>query len=153
MREQALGRSRGGLTTKVILTAADEDTAIAVDVVPGQANDAPLLEPLLGRTLRRIPAVDELVGDKAFDGDPQRFACLDRNVATVIPSKANRVEPWPLDEAAYRGRNRVERLFSKAKQFRRVATRYEKLRATFLGVVHLALGFIRLRRLANVNTP
>jgi transposase len=148
-REQGLGRSRGGLTTKVILTTADEDTAIAVDVVPGQANDAPLLEPMLDRTLGRVPVVDELVGDKAFDGDPQPLACVERDVATVIPSGANRVDPWPLDEVAYRGRNRVERLFSKVKQFRRFATRYEKLRSMFLGVVHLTLGFIRLRRLVN----
>ena len=134
------------------MTAADEDTAIAVDVAPGQAHDAPLLEPMLDRTLDRVGVVDELVGDKGFDGDPQRLACVGRDVATVIPSKANRVEPWPLDEVAYRGRNKVERLFAMAKQFRRVATRYEKLKAMFLGVVHLALGFIRLRRLVNVNT-
>jgi transposase len=56
---------------------------------------------------------------------------------------------------AYRERNRVERLFGKVKQFRRVATRYEKLKGTYLGMIHLALGFIRLRRLRpsrNVNT-
>ena len=121
-------------------------------MVPGQASEAPRLEPLLDRTLGRVGVVDELVADKAFDGDPQRSACIDRDVATVIPSKANRVEAWPLDEVAYRTRNRVERLFGKLKQFRRVATRYEKLKAMFLGVVHLALGFIRLRRLVNVNT-
>jgi transposase len=136
----------------VILTATDEDTAVVVDVVPGQASDAPLLEPLLDRTLERVPVIDELVGDKGFDGDPQRGACIERDVAAVIPNKANRVEPWPFDAIVYRGRNRVERLFGKLKQFRRVATRYEKLRAMFLGVVHLALGFIRLRSLANVNT-
>lgn len=134
------------------MTAADEDTAIAVDVLPGQAHDAPHLRRMLDRTLARVGTIDELVGDRGFDGDPQRFACIERGVATVIPSRSNRVEPWPLDEVAYRGRNRVERLFSKAKQFRRVATRYEKLKPVFLGVVHLALGFIRLRRLANVNT-
>ena len=152
MRAQAIGKSRGGRTTKIVLTAADEDTALAVDVIPGQAGEAPRLEPLLDRTLGRVGVVDELVADKAFDGDPQRSACIDRDVATVIPSKANRVEAWPLDEVAYRTRNRVERLFGKLKQFRRVATRYEKLKAMFLGVVHLALGFIRLRRLVNVNT-
>ena len=54
--------------------------------------------------------------------------------------------------AAYRERNRVERRFAKLKEFRRVATRYEKLRETFLGMIHLALGFIRLRATANVNT-
>lgn len=122
-------------------------------MLPGQASEAPRLKPLLRRTLARVGAVDELVADKGYDGDPQRSACVDRDVATVIPSKANRVEPWPLDEVAYRERNRVERLFAKLKQFRRVATRYEKRKAMYLGVVHLALGFIRLRKLRNVNTP
>ena len=140
------------MTTKVILTAADEDTAIAVDALPGQAHDAPHLRRMLARTLVRVGVVDELVADKGFDGDPQRFACIERDVATVIPNKSSRTEPWPFDAAVYRGRNRVERLFAKAKQFRRVATRYEKLKAMFLGVIHLALGFIRLRRIANVNT-
>ena len=152
MRAQAIGKSRGGRTTKIVLTAADEDTALAVDVIPGQAGEAPRLEPLLDRTLDRVGPVDELVADRAFDGDPQRHACIDRDVCPVIPNKANRVEPWPFDPEPYRERNRVERLFGKLKQFRRVATRYEKRRAMFLGVLHLALGFIRLRRLANINT-
>ena len=134
------------------MTAADEDTAIAVDVLPGQAHDAPHLARMLDRSADRVPAIDELVGDKGFDGDPQRHACLDRDVCPVIPNKANRIEPWPFDPEPYRERNKVERLFGKLKQFRRVATRYEKRRAMFLGVLHLALGFIRLRRIANINT-
>ena len=137
----------------MILTAADEDTAIAVDVVPGQASDAPLLAPLLGATAERVPVIDEVVGDKGFDGDPQRHACIERDIFPNIPNKANRVNRWPFDRDVYRGRNRVERLFGKAKQFRRFATRYEKLRTMYLGVVHLVLGFIRLRRMATVNTP
>jgi transposase len=111
------------------------------------------LEPLLDATRARVGAVDELVGDKGFDGDGQRMACVDRDVVPVIPNKANRAEPWPFEPGPYRQRNRVERLFAKVKQFRRVATRYEKLKQTFLGVLHLALGFIRLRKLtSNVNT-
>jgi len=134
------------------VTAADEDTAIAVDVIPGQASEAPHLGRMLDRTAARVPAIDELVGDKGFDGDPQRGACLDRDVCPVIPNKRNRTDPWPFDAAAYRDRNRVERLFGKLKEFRRVATRYDKLKVTFLGFVHLGLGFIRLRKLRNVNT-
>jgi transposase len=108
---------------------------------------------MLDRTAARVPAIDELVGDKGFDGDAQRGACIERDVAPVIPNKRNRIDPWPFDPVAYRERNRVERLFAKLKQFRRAATRYEKLKQTFLGVLHLALGFIRLRKTANVNTP
>jgi transposase len=137
----------------VIVTASDEDTAIAVDVVPGQASDAPLLEGMLDATLERVPVIDEVLADKAFDGDPQRHACLDRDIAPQVPNKTNRVEPWAFDRVAYRGRNKVERLIGKAKQFRRFATRYEKLRTMYLAVVHLVLGFIRLRRRSNVNTP
>ena len=70
-----------------------------------------------------------------------------------IPLKANRdPDRWAWDAEGYKERNRVERLFGKAKQFRRVATRYEKLKVTYLGLLHLALGFIRLRR-QTVNRP
>lgn len=137
----------------MVVTAADEDTALAVAVVPGQAGDAPLLVPMLDATLRRVPDAEELVGDKAFDGDDLRVECLERDVDPNIPLKANRdPERWAWYAAGYRERNRVERLFGKAKQFRRVATRYEKLKATYLGLLHLVLGFISLRKRTNVNT-
>jgi transposase len=151
-KAQSLGRSRGGLSTKLILTAADEDTAVAVDVLPGPAHDAPHLHRMVDATADRVGVIDEVVGDRAFDGDALRCGLLDRGIVPQIPSKRNRIDPWPLLDEAYRERNRVERLFAKLKQFRRVATRYEKLKQTFLGVLHLALGFIRLRKSANVNT-
>ena len=92
-----------------------------------------------------------MTGDKGFDGDAQREACLDRGIFANIPNRKNRVDPWPFDPDGSKERNRVERLFGKVKQFRRVATRYEKLKATFLGVVHLTLGFIRLKRLKRTS--
>jgi len=138
----------------VVVTAADEDTALVVDVLPGQAHDAPHLVPLLDRTLDRVPVVDEVVGDRGFDGDRLREECLDRDVNPNIPLKANRdPDRWSWYAEGYRERNRVERLIGKAKQFRRVATRYDKLKATYLGLLHLVFGFIRLRRLTNVNRP
>jgi transposase len=130
-----------------VLTAADEDTAIAVDVVPGQTHEASQLEPILDATAARVPDIDEVVGDKGFDGDPQRQACRGHGAKPVIPFKANRTRPGRLNQKAYRQRNKIERLFGKLKEFRRVATRYEKLKQTFLGIIHLALGFIRLKRL------
>jgi transposase len=135
------------------VTAADEDTALAVDVVPGQAGDAPLLVRMLDRTLERVPVVDELVGDKGFDGDRLRCDCLDRDVNPNIPLRSNRdPERWSWYAEGYRERNRVERLFAKVKQFRRLATRYDKLKGTYLGLLHLVLGFISLRKRTNVNT-
>lgn len=122
-----------------------------MDVIPGHRHEAPRLKPLLDATAARVGAIDQVVGDKGFDGGPQRQACAGRGAAPVIPAKRNRVDPEPLDAAAYRERNRVERLFAKLKEFRRVATRYDKRKRMFLGWVHLALGFIRLRAKTNVN--
>jgi transposase len=135
------------------VTVADENTVIAVEVVPGQDHDAPRLKPMLKATLERAPNLDELVGDKGFDGDAQREACRDNDVFPNIPSKKNRVEPQAFRPEGYRERNKVERLIGKAKQFRRFATRYEKRKSMFLGVVHLILGFICFRSRTNVNTP
>ena len=137
----------------MVVAAADEDTALAVEVVPGQAGEAPLFVPMLDRTLERV-AVDEAVGDKAFDGDALREECIERDVNPNIPLKVNRdPQRWAFDAEGYKERNRVERLLGKAKQFRRIATRYEKLKVTYLGLLHLTLGFISLRRRTNVNTP
>ena len=138
----------------MIVAVSDEDTTLAVDIVPGQAHDAPLLVPILDRTLARVPVVDEVVGDKGFDGDALRQACLERQVNPNIPVKSNRdPDKWAFDPDGYKERNRVERLFAKAKQFRRIATRYEKLKVTYRGMLHLVLGFIRLRNRNTVNTP
>ena len=147
-----MGRSRGGFTSKILVTATDEDTAIAVAVVPGQAHDAPHLAAMLDQTIARVPDVEQVVGDKGFDGEPQRAACSVRGAIPVIPHKSNSKTVGRLNKRAYRKRNLIERLFGKLKEFRRIATRYEKLKQTFLGMIHLALGFIRLRRIANVNS-
>lgn len=132
-----------------MMTAADESTAIEVDVVAGSQHDAPLLKPILAKTADRVGHIDEVVGDKGFDGEPQRRACRENGAVPVIPAKSNRVNPEPLDKLAYQERNRIERLFAKAKEFRRIATRYDKRKRMFLGWLHLVFGFIRLR--TNVN--
>lgn len=135
------------------MVVSDENSVIALDIVPGQANDAPLLVPLLDETLKRVPDAEEIVGDKGFDGDQLREECLNREVNPNIPLKSNRnPEAWAMDPKGYKERNRVERFFAKAKQFRRVATRYEKLRVTYRGLLHLVFGFIRLKTRFTINT-
>jgi transposase len=131
-----------------MLSVADENCALSVDVAPGQVHDAVLLERTLDAATARV-VVDEVVADKAYAGTPQREACIDRNLAPQVPNKCNSVDPWPFDPTAYRERNKVERLINKLKQFRRVATRYDKLRITFLGMLHLTLGFVQARAIIN----
>ena len=145
-----MGRSRGGLTTKIVVAATDENTAVAVEVRPGHRHEAPRLGPMLDRACARLGRVDQAVCDRGFDGAPQRAACTERGIEPVIPPKSNRVDPEPYDEGAYRERNRIERLFAKLKEFRRLATRYDKTKRMFTGWLHLALGFIRLRSQTNV---
>jgi putative transposase len=154
---QAIGRSRGGLSTKIIAVATDEDSLIAVDIAEGQRNDAPLALPVLAQAKKMVGSFDEVLGDKGFDSDKIRIACLDEiDALPVIPNRAHRVMPWPWDEVMqeiYKQRNQVERLFCKAKQFRRFATRYDKLREVFLGLVQLVFGFIHIKKIAlSVNT-
>jgi transposase len=115
-----------------------------VVLTPGQWGDAPQFGALLEAVPARVD-VEHGVADKAYDSDAIRWQLLDRDAAPVIPSKANRTEPIPHDEVLYRERNRVERLVNKLKQFRRIATRYEKLAATFLALIHLVAAFIMSR--------
>lgn len=77
------------------------------------------------------------LADKAYDADALIETLESRAITPVIPSKANRVEPRDTDFALYRERNLVERFFGKLKQYRAIATRYDKLANTFLAAVAL----------------
>jgi transposase len=87
----------------------------------------------------------EAVADKGYDSDEIRDALLDDGINPVIPSRSNAIDPLPLNKKAYRERNRVERLISKLKQFRRVATRYDKLAVTFMAFIHITSALIMSR--------
>ena len=79
-----------------------------------------------------------MLADKGYDSDEVRSALLMKGILPVIPPKANRKEPIACDFRAYRDRNRVERMFNKLKQFRRIATRYDKTAVSFLGFLAIA---------------
>ena len=91
------------------------------------------------------PGTRCLIGDMGYDADRIRQELLSRGIPPVIPSNPVRKEPLPLDRELYRLRNRVERLNNKLKQFRAVATRYDKTAASYLAVVHLAASRLWLR--------
>ncbi len=79
-----------------------------------------------------------LRADKGYDGDAVRQNLLMHGILPIIPSKANRREPIPCDFRRYRDRNRIERMFGQLKQFRRVATRYDKTALSFASFLNLA---------------
>ncbi|WP_244538151.1 transposase [Mesorhizobium sp. YR577] len=78
-----------------------------------------------------------MLADKGYDGDAIRDALLVQGILPVIPPKSNRRAPANCDYRAYRDRNRIERMFNRLKQFRRIATRYDKT-ASSLGFLYLA---------------
>ena len=85
-----------------------------------------------------------LIGDKAYDADSLLDTLAQRDIAVVIPPKANRKTPRTCDFALYCERNLVERFFNKLKHFRAIATRYDKLARNFLAGVQLACAIILL---------
>ena len=79
-----------------------------------------------------------VIADRAFDADRFRRAIEARGAIPNIPPKANRRWKSCFSPALYRGRNAIERMFCRLKDFRRVATRYDRLAATYLAAVHIA---------------
>ena len=101
---------------------------------PGNINDIVMASALLARAGR----MRCLVADKGYDADHLRDTLAARRSKAVIPSTTSRRRPIPYDKAAYRGRNRIERMFCRLKDFRRIATRYDKLARNFLAGAFLA---------------
>jgi transposase len=79
-----------------------------------------------------------LIADKGYDGDAFRADIAGRGAISVIPNKSNRTILHRFDKRAYKGRNVIERCFCRLKDFRRIATRYDKLARNFLAAVQLA---------------
>ena len=88
---------------------------------------------------------DALIGDKAFDNNALRIELHQRGAAAVIPSKADRKEPIAYDVDMYKWRHLIENLFQKLKEFRRLATRYDKTDTSFAATVHLAAMLLALQ--------
>ncbi len=90
-----------------------------------------------------------VIGGRAYDTDAVLELVGRAGAAAVIPSGSSRMSPRPLDRDTCGTRNLVERFFCKIKEFRRVATRYDKTARNFLSAVHLAASRSLLRRIAN----
>ena len=129
-----LGHSRGGFSTKLHVAGDEADGLLAFALTAGQAGDAPqaadLLAPLLAPA-RQVRA------DTAYDSDVWRYQIAETGAVAVIPPRPNRLQPPHLDPLAYRDRNQVERLINRLKQFRRIATRYDKLADSYAAFVQL----------------
>ena len=136
-----MGRSRGGLSTKIHALVDADGLPIRLSLTPGQASDVHGAQALLN-DLRRGTVV---LADKGYDADWIREMIEAQEAAPNIPDKSNRKVRHCFSKVLYKERNKVERFFNKIKHYRRVATRYEKLGDNFLAMVKLAAIRVWLR--------
>jgi transposase len=132
-QDQALGRSRGGLSTKVHMAVRGLGCPVRFALTAGQRGDAPQADALIAD----LPA-DIVMADAAYDSDRLRSAIAEKGAVAVIPNNPSRARKYPLDKHLYAQRHLIECCFSKLKQFRRVATRFEKTARNYLAVVTVA---------------
>lgn len=133
-RDHCLGRSRGGLTTKIHAVVDGQGLPIRLSLAAGQSHDGQAADHLLDH----VGAGTIVLADKAYDADRIHANLREKGALANIPSKANRRSKPYFSTWLYRERNLIERFFSKLKHFRRVATRYDKLAENYLAMVQLA---------------
>ena len=137
-QKQAVGRSRGGRNTKIHAIADAKGRLLSILLTGGQAHDCPPAP----RLIRRTKPARKLLGDKAYDSAPLRQWLKDRDTRAVVPNKSNRKQPFSFDRKSYKQRHRIENAFCRLKDFRRIATRYDKLARNFLASVCLVAAIV-----------
>jgi transposase len=138
--DQALGRSRGGLTTKIHLLCDGLGQPVDFLITAGQVADCTQALSLLGQRQPRA-----VLADKGYDADSIVEHIKAAGATPVIPPTANRKVLRPYHKTLYKQRNRIERCFSQLKHFRRIATRFEKNKCNFHSLVALACSMLLLR--------
>jgi transposase len=154
--DHAIGRSRGGLSTKIHHACDGKGRPLAMILGPGQGGDSPMFPVVMEAV--RVPRLgggrartrpDAVMGDKAYSSRANRALLRGRGIKAVIPEPSDQIghrkrrgsrggRPVNFDAETYKGRNTVERSFSLFKQWRGIATRYDKYALTYLGGLTLA---------------
>lgn len=138
-----IGVCRGGKNTKVHAIVDGLGNPIHVQLTGGQVNDINMAEKLLMQVTLREGTI--VMADRAYGAKSFRLAIKAAGGTYCIPPKTNQGNPWNCDWWQYKERSNVECFFQKLKQFRRIATRYEKLAARFLAFVHIGCVSILLK--------
>jgi transposase len=129
-----MGRSRGGLTTKIHALVDANGLPILLKITPGQANDGRSAADMFDS----LGAGDVLLADRAYDSDVLREAMSKRGAMANIKPMPNRIRHPIFSANLYKMRNAVERFFSKIKHYRAIATRYEKHPENYMALIKLA---------------
>lgn len=136
-RAQEIGRSRGGLTTKLHVAVDALGNPLRVILSAG-----PIADIEQAAALIKGPMAASVVADKGYDSDAFVAQIAAQGSQAVIPPRSNRLNPRDFDRHLYRDRHRIERFFRRIKPFRRIAMRYDKLAESSLSFVPLACTFV-----------
>jgi len=142
-----MGRSRGGLTTKIHALVDANGLPIALKLSEGQAHDSRSASDLLGE----LGEGQILLADRAYDSDALRATLAARGAWANIKPMPNRKRVPAFSAFLYRYRNLVERFFNRVKHFRAIATRYDKHDANYLALIKLAASRIWMRAYESVS--
>jgi len=137
-QKQAVGRSRGGRNTKIHALADAKGRLLAILLTGGEAHDCPVAK----RLIRRAKPSKYTIGDKAYDSAELREELHGRGTKPIIPNRSNRKQPFSFNKRLYRARWLIENAFNRLKDFRRIATRYDRLARNYLASVCLVAALV-----------
>jgi transposase len=129
---EALGRSKGGFTTKIHAVVDALGMPVDISLTGGHRNDITQAE-----TLLKDKTPNKLIADKAYDSDAFREQLTEQGIEAVIPPRAKRKSPASYDKEVYKERHLIENFFLKTKFFRGIATRYCKTARMFLSIIQI----------------
>ncbi|MCL6283605.1 IS5 family transposase [Ruegeria sp. 2012CJ41-6] len=133
-RGRLIGRTKGGMNTKLHAVTDSLGRPIRFFISAGQVSDYTGAKALVNS----LPSADWLLGDRGYDADWFREALNDRGIRPCIPGRKSRDKPVRYDKRRYKRRNRIEIMFGRLKDWRRVATRYDRCPKVFLSAIALA---------------
>lgn len=132
-QSQAIGRSKGGITIKILALTDALGNLIRFELLPGYRFDTVGVEPLV-----KGLEFEDLIADKAFDNDAIVNDLNKREAKIVISQHSRRSTPLPVDDELYKWRHPIENVFCKLKDFKRILMRADKTDESFSALIHLA---------------
>ena len=133
---QNIGKNVAGIGSKIHIIMGEQDV-ICADITGAQVHDSKPVEEMMYHL--NLEEIERFVGDKAYDSNKIRDFLKDNGIYAEIPSKSNRKIAPRFDKTVYKWRYRIECLFQKLKENRRLCMRFDKLDVTFMGFVAIAL--------------
>ena len=129
-----IGQTRGGRNTKLHAICDERGRPWVLKLTPGNIHDIRVAKDCIAA----LPPSSELIADKGYDSDELRLWLAERGTTAIIPPKRNRKIKPPCDKTIYRQRNVIERMFCRLKDWRRIATRFDRKITNFLAAITIA---------------